>query len=114
MQNIIYSLKRTLSFDNFPLLTVLANVFLGFALGKILVTPGDGLGGNLLIKVFLIVGTCLFANYLVCLRKAFTGINRTTNGKLRPLLRDALHCAILNGCIFLLCVSLFFIKSTIL
>lgn len=114
MQSIIYSVKETLSLNKFPLLTILANVFWGYALGKILVTPGDELGGSILIKVFLIIGTCVFGNYLLCLRKAFEGINRTAKGKFRPFLRDAIHCAVLNGAIFLLTITLFFIKPYIL
>jgi hypothetical protein len=114
MQSLIYSLRRTLSFQNFPMLTVLANIFLGFALGKTLVTPSDELGGSMLIKVFLIVGTCLFANYLMCLRRAFKGISRATNGKLRPLLRDGLRCSALNAVILAACLALFFLKPHIL
>ncbi len=113
MQSIIYSLRRTLSFDNFPVLTVLANIFLGLALGKILVTPGDELGGSLLIKALMTIGACLFANYLMCLRKAFKGISRNTNGRLRPLLRDAILCAALNTGVFLLSVTLFCVKPHI-
>ncbi|PKN30621.1 MAG: hypothetical protein CVU64_02465 [Deltaproteobacteria bacterium HGW-Deltaproteobacteria-21] len=111
MQSIIYSLKATLTFNKFPLLTILANIFLGYAFGKILVTPGNEVGGSILIQAFLIIGTCFFANYLLCLRKAFKGINRSTNGKLRPFLREALLCGALNVCIFLPCIALFFIKS---
>lgn len=113
MHDIIYSLKATLSFNNFPVLTIMANVFWGYALGKILVTPGNELGGSLLIKVFLIIGTCLFANYLFCLRKAFKGIKRNTKGKLRPFLREAASCAFLNAFILVLSLTLFFIKSQV-
>jgi hypothetical protein len=114
MQSIIYSLKGYLSFKNFPILTILANVFWGYALGKTLVTPSDELGGSLLIKVFLIIGTCLFANYLMCLRKAFRGVSRNSNGKLRPILREASLCAVLNFSIFSVAITLFFIKPYIL
>ena len=114
MQSIICSLKGVLSFNNFPVLTILANIFWGYALGKILATPGDEVGGSILIKGLLIVGTCLFANYLMCLRKAFQGINRNINGKLRPLLRDARLCAALNVLILVLSLTLFFIKSYLL
>ncbi|RJR34560.1 MAG: hypothetical protein C4576_26125 [Desulfobacteraceae bacterium] len=111
MQSIIYSLKATLTFNKFPLLTILANIFLGFAFGKILVTPSDEVGGSILIQVFLIVGTCLFANYLLCLRKAFKGISRTTKGRLRPYLREAALCAALNVSIFLPAIVLYFFKA---
>ncbi len=64
-----------------------------------------------MVKTLLIIGTCLFANYLMCLRKAFKGINRNpNNGKLRPFLREAALCAILNACIFIFSTMLFFIK----
>jgi hypothetical protein len=114
MQSIIYSFRETLSFNNFPLLTILANVFWGFALGKILITPGNELGGSILVKALLIIGTCLFANYLLCLRKAFKGINRNMNGKLRPFLREATLCAVLNACIFLFSMTLYFVKPYVL
>jgi hypothetical protein len=114
MQSIIYSLKAKLTINKFPLMTILANVFLGYAFGKILATPGNELGGSILIQVFLIIGTCLFANYLLCLRKAFKGINRNSNGKLRPLLREAVLCAILNISIFVPSITLFFVKPHIL
>ncbi len=113
MQRIFYSLAGTLSINKFPLLTVLANIFLGYALGKILMTPGSELGGNILIKAFLVIGTCLFANYLMCLRKAFKGITRNIDGKLRPFLREALLCAALNGLVFLLSIASFFIKPMV-
>lgn len=111
MQSILCSIKGVLAFNNFPVLTVLANVSWGYALGKILATPGDEVGGSFLIKALLIVGTCLFANYLLCLRKAFQGVNRTVNGKLRPLLREARRCAALNVLILVVSLTLFFLKS---
>jgi hypothetical protein len=114
MQSIIYSLKATLTINRFPLLTILANIFLGYAFGKILVTPGSEVGGSILIQLFLIIGTCLFANYLLCLRRAFKGITRNVNGKLRPFLREAILCAGLNVFIFLLAITLFFIKPHVL
>jgi hypothetical protein len=111
MQEIIHSIKRTLSLNKFPILTILANVFFGLALGKILVIPGNELGGSVLVETLLIIGACLFANYLMCLRRAFKGINRNpSNGKLRPFLREAALCAILNACIFVLSLTLFIIK----
>jgi hypothetical protein len=111
MKYIIYSLKKNLTFDNFPYLTILANLFLGYALGRIFMTPGGELGESLLTKVFLVIGTCFFFNYLLCLRKAFTGIIRNANGRLRPFLRDAVACAGLNALIFVLATTLFFLKS---
>jgi hypothetical protein len=114
MQSIIYSLKATLTFNKFPLLTILTNIFLGYAFGKILATPGNELGGSILIQAFLIIGTCLFANYLLCLRKAFKGINRNINGKLRPFLREAMLCAFLNVSMFVISITLFFVKPCLL
>ncbi len=111
MQTILYSLKKTLTFNNFPYLTILANVFLGYALGRIFMTPAEELGASLMTKVSLIIGTCLFANYLYCLRQASAGIIRNTRGKLRPFLREGLLCAALNAFIFVLSLTLFFVKS---
>ena len=111
MHDIIYSLKATLSFNNFPVLTIMANVFWGYALGKILVTPGNELGGSILIKVFLIIGTCLFFNYLLYTRKAAKGITCNPCGKIRPLLKELCLCAALNGFMLLLSLSFFFFKS---
>jgi hypothetical protein len=113
MKNIIDSLKKNLTFNNFPYLTILANVFLGYALGRIFMTPGGELGESMLTKAFLIIGTCFFFNYLLCLRKAFLGIIRNANGKLRPFLREAMLCAGLNAFIFVLSITLFFVKSHI-
>ena len=111
MQGIIDSIKGAMSFNKLPILTILANVFWGLALGKIFITPGNELVGSLLVKVLMIMGTCLFANYLMCLRKAFKGISRNpTTGKLRPFLRDAAQCAVLNACVFIFAMTLFFIK----
>ena len=111
MQGIIHSIKGTVSFNKLPILTILANVCWGLALGKIFITPGNELIGSVLVKVLIIVGTCLFANYLLCLRKAFKGVNRNpTTGKLRPFLRDAAQCAVLNACVFVFAMTLFIIK----
>ncbi len=111
MQDIIHSIKTTLVLNKFPALTILANVFFGLALGKILTMPGNELVGSALVKTLLIIGTCLFANYLMCLRKAFRGITRNpNNGKLRPFLKEAVHCAMINASAFLLSIMLFIIK----
>ncbi|HSR11639.1 MAG TPA: hypothetical protein VLS90_09335 [Thermodesulfobacteriota bacterium] len=111
MEKIISLLKKDLSYKQFPYLSILANVFLGYALGKILITPGDEMPDHLLIKVFLILGTCFFANYLLCVKKAAGGIIRTAKGKLRPALKEAFLCAALNAFIFVAAISLFLIKS---
>lgn len=111
MQEIIHSIKGTVSHNKLPILTILTNVFFGLALGNIFITPGVELGGSALVKILLIIGTCLFANYLICLRKAFKGINRNpNNGRMRPFLREAVHCGVLNACIFLISMTFFFIK----
>jgi hypothetical protein len=114
MQGIIYSIKGLLSFNNFPLLTILANIFWGCALGKILVTPSDELDGSIFIKALLTIGTCIFASYLMCLRRALNGINRNASGRLRPFLREAILCAFLNIFILLTSIMLFFVKSRFL
>lgn len=110
MQTMIYFLKKNFTSDKFPCLTIVANVFLGYAFGKILTTPADELGDDLFTKMFLILGACLFGNYLLCVRKASRGINRTLQGKLRPFLKDALLCAALNGVMLFLATALFFFK----
>jgi hypothetical protein len=97
-------------FEKFPYLTFLSNIFLGFALGKIIISPGDELPKNILIKVLLIIGACLFWNYLLCVRKAGRGITRNIHGRMRPLFREALLCAYLNASIFIISMSLFFFK----
>ncbi len=111
MRAIIFFLKRNLAFNNFPVLTILANIFLGLALGRIFITSGADLGESVLTKVFLIIGTCFFGNYLLCVRKASQGINRNTNGKLRPFLREAILCAALNAVVLAVSVTLFFLKT---
>lgn len=111
MQKILFALRTNLTFEKFPYLTILSNVFLGFALGRILILSGDEMAGNVWIKIFLIIGTCLFSNYLLCVRKAASGITRTISGKLRPFLKEAVLCAVLNGCILFLSISLFFFKT---
>ena len=97
--------------DRVPYLTILSNVFLGFAFGRMVVTPAEELVGSLPIKVFLIVGTCLFFSYLLSTRKAARGITCCPSGKLRPVLRELRLCAATNAFIFLLSMSLFFFKS---
>jgi hypothetical protein len=63
------------------------------------------------IKAFLIVGTCFFSSYVLSTRKAAKGINSFNGGKIRPALRESLLCVATNGFIFLLSMSLFFLKS---
>jgi hypothetical protein len=111
MRTILYRLKTSFTFDKFPYLSVFSNIFLGYGLGRILMTASDDLGENLWIKAFIIVGTCLFFNYLSCLRKAAKGVTRTTRGKIRPFLREAFLCAGLNGFVLILTLGLFFFKS---
>ena len=97
--------------DRVPYLTILSNVFLGFAFGRIVVMPAEELIGSVFIKMFLIIGTCLFFSYLLFTRKAARGITCCPSGKIRPFLRESLLCAAVNGLIFLLSLSLFFFKS---
>jgi hypothetical protein len=111
MRAIISFLRMPFSFEKFPYLTILSNSFLGYALGSILITPGEEVTQSVVIKVLLIVGTCFFANYLVCLRKAASGITRSIKGKLRPFLKEAFLCAALNAAVLLISLSLFFLKS---
>jgi hypothetical protein len=110
MQTTISFLRINFPFGKFPYLTILSNTFLGYALGSILITPGDEMTESIVIKVLLILGTCFFANYLVCLRKAASGITRSIRGKLRPFLKEALLCAALNAAVLLLSITLFFFK----
>ncbi len=111
MRKVVFFLKSNFTFERYPYLTVLSNVFLGYSFGRIVITPGDELSNSLLIKVLLILGTGLFFKYLFCLRRAFTGVTRTIDRKIRPLLREALLCAGLNALIFLIALSFFFYKS---
>ncbi len=111
MQRMLFALRTNMTFEKFPYLTILSNIFLGLALGRILILSGDEMAGNIWIKIFLIIGACLFSNYLLCVRKAASGITRTISGKLRPFLKEAVVCAILNGCILFLSMSLFFFKT---
>ncbi len=97
--------------DRVPYLTILSNIFLGFAFGRIIMTPAEELIESIPIKVFLIIGTCLLFNYLLCVRKAAKGITCCASGKIRPLLRELFICAAVNGFIFLLSLSVFFFKS---
>jgi hypothetical protein len=111
MQRIFSYLHWKFTINKFPYLTILSNIFLGFAFGRILVTPGDDLSENTFVKAFLVIGACLFFNYLGCIRKAWKGIIRDIHGRLRPFLREALFCAALNGFILIFSLSLFFLKS---
>ncbi len=111
MENMVSWIRGNLTFNNFPYLTMASNVFLGFGFGKIIATPAEDLTQSLLIKVLLIIGTCLFFHYLLCVRKVAKGISRNTQRKLRPFLKEVFLCGALNGLIFLLALSLFFYKS---
>jgi hypothetical protein len=111
MQKIISLIRSHITSDRFPYLTMFSNIFLGFAFGRILVLSADKLAESILIKVFLIIGTCLFFNYLLCTRKAAKGITCTPCGKIRPLLKELRLCAALNGFMLLLSLSFFFFKS---
>ncbi len=110
-QKILPFIRPEITPDRFPYLTILSNVFLGFAFGRIVMMPAADLIESVSVKIFLIVGTCLFFNYLLCARKAAKGINRTPGGKIRPFLREVLLCAAVNAFIFVLATSLFFFKS---
>jgi hypothetical protein len=111
MQKILSVIRANITPDRFPYLTVFSNIFLGFAFGRILVMSADKLAESISIKVFLIIGTCLFFNYLLCTRKAAKGIICNPCGKIRPLLKELCLCAALNGFMLLLSLSLFFFKS---
>ncbi len=110
-QKIISLIKVKLTPDRFPYLTILSNVFLGFAFGRIVVMPAEDLTESVSTRVFLIIGTCLLFNYLLCTRKAAKGITCSPNGKIRPFLKELLLCAAINAFIFILSLSLFFFKS---
>ncbi len=111
MRTVIAFLSVYFSFEKFPYLTVISNAFLGYALGSILITPGNEMTESVVIKGLLIVGTCFFANYLVCLRKAASGITRSIKGKIRPFLKEAFLCAALNAAVLFISLSLFFLKA---
>jgi hypothetical protein len=110
-QKIISLIRAKITPDRLPYLTFLSNVFLGFAFGRIVVMPAEELIDSISIKVFLIIGTCLFFNYLLCTRKAAKGVSCSPSGKIRPFLRELRLCAAVNAFIFLLSLSLFFFKS---
>ncbi len=110
-QNFVSLIRAKLTPDKLPYLTILSNVFLGFALGRIIVMPGEELLESVSVRVFLIIGTCLFFDYLLCARKAAKGTTCTPSGKMRPLLRELLLCAAVNASVCLLSLSLFFFKS---
>jgi hypothetical protein len=110
-QKILSFIRPEIAPDRFPYLTILSNVFLGFAFGRIVVMPAEELIESVSIKVLLIIGTCLFFNYVLCVRKAAKGITCSPSGKIRPFLREVLLCAATNAFIFLLSLSLFFFKS---
>lgn len=111
MQKVILLIRANITPDRFPYLTLISDIFLGFAFGRIIVTPADELTENIPIKVFLIIGTCLFFNYLLCTRKAGKGITHSPGGKIRPLLRELYLCATINGFMILFSLSFFFFKS---
>ena len=111
MQKIIALIRANITFNKFPYLTMASNVFFGLAFGKIIVSPAEDLAESTLIKVFLIIGTCLFFHYLVCVRKVAKGITRNTDRKIRPFLREVFLCSALNALIFVFALCLFFYKS---
>ena len=106
-------MRAEIRLDRVPYLTILSNVFLGFALGRIVMTPAEELIESVPIKVLLIVGTCLLFNYLLCVRKATKGITCCASGKIRPFLKELFICAAVNAFILFLSLGLFFFKSTI-
>jgi hypothetical protein len=108
----LFSLVRTnFTSDKYPYLTIISNIFFGLGVGRIIALPADELSDNLPVKILLIVGTCLFFNYITWLRKASKGVRRTTSGRFRPLLREAMLCAALNAFVLLSSLSLFFLKA---
>jgi len=104
-------MRAEIRLDRVPYLTILSNVFLGFALGRIVMMPGEELIESVSIKIFLIIGTCLFFSYLLSTRKASKGITCSPSGKIRPFLRELFLCAAVNAFILLLSLGLFFFKS---
>ena len=110
-QKILSFIRPEITPDRFPYLTILSNVFLGFAFGRIVMMSAEELIESVSIRVFLIIGTCLFFNYLLCARKAAKGVTCSPSGKIRPFLREVLLCAAMNAFILLLSLSLFFFKS---
>ena len=110
-RKIISLTKPKITPDRFPYLTIASNVFLGFAFGRIMVMPAEELAESISIKVFLIIGTCLFFNYLLCTRKAAKGVTCTCSGKIRPFLGQLLLFAAINAFMLLLSLGLFFLKS---
>ena len=111
MQKVILLIKANITPDRFPYLTLFSNIFLGFAFGRIIVTPAEELTESILIKGFLIIGTCLFFNYLLYTWRTAKGITRSPGGKIRPLLRELCLCAAINGFMLFFSLGLFFFKS---
>ncbi len=110
-QRILSLIRAGVSPNRLLYLTVLSNVFLGFAFGRIIVMPPEELMESISIKVLLIIGTCLFFSYLLSTRNAAKGITCCPSGKIRPFLRELFLCAAMNAFIFLLSLSLFFFKA---
>ena len=110
-RRIILPLRARITPDRFPYLTIVSNVFLGYAFGRIIVMPAEELRESTYVKVFLIVGTCLFFNYLLYARKAARGVTRSCSGKMRPFLGQLLLFAAINALMFILSLGLFFFKS---
>ncbi len=110
-QKILSFIRPEIAPGRFPYLTILSNIFLGFAFGRIIIMPAEELTEDVFIKVLLIIGTCLFFNYLLCVRQTAKGVACGLNGKIRPFLKEVLLCAAMNAFIFLLSLSFFFFKS---
>ncbi len=110
-QKILSFIRPEIAPGRFPYLTILSNVFLGFAFGRIIIMPAEELTESVSIRALLIIGTCLFCNYLLCVRKTAKGVTCSPSGKIRPFLREVLLCTAINALIFLLSVSLFLLKS---
>ncbi len=109
-RKILSFIRPEIAPGRFPYLTILSNVFLGFAFGRIVIMPAEELIESISIKALLIIGTCLFFNYLLCVRKTAKDVTCSPSGKIRPFLREVLLCAAINAIIFLLSLSLFFFK----
>ncbi len=110
-QKVISLIRAKITPERFPYLTILSHIFLGLSLGRILVVPAEELAESISIKFFLIIGACLFFDYLLCVRKAAKGIICCPGGKIRPSLKELLLCAAVNAIILLLSMGLFFFKS---
>jgi hypothetical protein len=110
MQKVLDTFSILRSGDIVRYFSILSIVCLGYAFGRILMVPGPELSGSRPVQALLIAGTCLFAQYLLYLRKSCGGVNRGPGGCIRPALKELLLCGGLNGVMAVVAVAAFLAK----